>query len=639
MEREETPQPDQMKIDQMPPGKMAQRNKNRTEWWIATTIGWLPAWILYPKWGVYLSKYYTKGYSKYYSEGYLTIDSFALEHVLYVFFSFAAAGAFLGLLQWLVLVNQAHVRPKGWWILATAAGVTVGGCAGLAVSAAVFPNLWDWVQPSVLVCLAPLRRGQVTCIGGLVSGVMVGVAQWPVLISLRVPRAWRWLLSNILSGIPIIGGVVTGASIAKLVMDGDAKVAEKKREITIPETKITIFGRKFTLPGWGLPIVLGALGLVTLVWAFWAIDGHYRRENQAFIWFEWGRKHSSYQPHLAIAAYTHAIELFPNDRSFMHYPRLVGAYCNRGEIYGKQADYELAIADFTRAIELDPNYGWAYRLRAFYLAVSDGDLDQALADANRAIELFPNKVNYDETRGFVYYKLGEYDAALADYDLAIEKKSDFSYYGRGLIYEAMGEEVKALADYSRFPGSRRYAFDEPDPFLADACTRIEALGGECSDWAYYNRGNARGRYGDYQGAIADFTRAIELDPDYRHAYNKRAWYLALSDGDLDQALADANRAIELWALLDNFGTRGYVYYKLGDYDAALADYNHAIEMGSEFSYYGRGLIFEAQGEEVKALEDYKRFLDTDELRREAFSYSYEEPFIDDARARIEALEG
>ncbi len=62
--------------------------------------------------------------------------------------------------------------------------------------------------------------------------------------------------------------------------------------------------------------------------------------------------------------------------------------------------------------------------------------------------------------------------------------------------------------------------------------------------AYYNRGAAKIEKGDLDGAIADYNRAIELNPKDARAYNNRG-IAKRAKGDLDGAIADYNRAIEL----------------------------------------------------------------------------------------------
>ena len=66
---------------------------------------------------------------------------------------------------------------------------------------------------------------------------------------------------------------------------------------------------------------------------------------------------------------------------------------------------------------------------------------------------------------------------------------------------------------------------------------------------YYNsRGLAKEAKGDHDGAIADYVRAIELNPKYAGAYNNRG-LAREAKGDHDGAIADYNRALELAAKL------------------------------------------------------------------------------------------
>jgi len=88
-------------------------------------------------------------------------------------------------------------------------------------------------------------------------------------------------------------------------------------------------------------------------------------------------------------------------------------------------------------------------------------------------------------------------------------------------------------------------------------------------------------------SIAVFSQCIRLCPLYASAFNNRAQALQLK-GEVDGALADVNRAIELGrgdvhVLKQAFTQRGILYHLQKKDDAALSDFQKAAALGSEYA--------------------------------------------------------
>ena len=83
--------------------------------------------------------------------------------------------------------------------------------------------------------------------------------------------------------------------------------------------------------------------------------------------------------------------------------------------------------------------------------VSDHDYDRAITDYTKAIELDRKDALAYLNRGSAYYKKQDYDRAIADYTKAIkiDPKAADAYYGRGFAYKAKGNDNWAEADFQR----------------------------------------------------------------------------------------------------------------------------------------------------------------------------------------------
>jgi tetratricopeptide (TPR) repeat protein len=159
---------------------------------------------------------------------------------------------------------------------------------------------------------------------------------------------------------------------------------------------------------------------------------------------------------LALADLTRAVELNPDIDIDKDYAI---AYYDQGLVYANQGSFDPAISDLTKALEINPDitigpaFAVAYKDRGLAYS-SQGFYDLAIADYTRAIELDGNYTEAFLLRAGVYALTGKYDSALADADKAIALSPDDSdcYYKRGDIYRQMGDVSKAIANFEKSLG-------------------------------------------------------------------------------------------------------------------------------------------------------------------------------------------
>src|SRR5580698_7507985 len=90
------------------------------------------------------------------------------------------------------------------------------------------------------------------------------------------------------------------------------------------------------------------------------------------------------------------------------------AYFQRALVYqySNQPRPELALADYTKAIQMDPNYALAYLNRGSLYVDQIHNYDLAIADFNRALELDPSNTDAVINKGIAYYRKENFDEAL-----------------------------------------------------------------------------------------------------------------------------------------------------------------------------------------------------------------------------------
>jgi len=236
--------------------------------------------------------------------------------------------------------------------------------------------------------------------------------------------------------------------------------------------------------------------------------------------FEGAQLRGQEQFEAAIAKFTLAIMMNANDPL---------GYVERAITYSNMGKQDEAITDFNFAINYDPTNADAYNGRGNAWAQKD-QLTQAIKDYTKAIELKPDLVKAYNNRAIANILQRKPAEAFADFSKVIELTPDNAqaYYNRGQAYLKTYPEIPeasyidlCIADFNQ---SIALAADQPESF--------------------YNRGTCYLYKNDYLNAFENYSQAIVLDPSQGRYFVYRA-LLYPNAGTADQALADAQKAIEL----------------------------------------------------------------------------------------------
>jgi tetratricopeptide (TPR) repeat protein len=195
---------------------------------------------------------------------------------------------------------------------------------------------------------------------------------------------------------------------------------------------------------------------------------------------------------------------------------------NIAQVYASTGPYDDAVAYFTSAMAMDPNYSEYYNERGNVLLNMER-LDDALNDYLKAVELSPPYAEVWTNLGQCYRLMGRMTEAIDAYShaLDIDPHQALSMVGRAEAFEALGQLDAAMADYNA-------ALDlDPNRPLTLASRAI----------LYYEAGRL-------QEALADLDRAIALSPETPDLYQNRA--IALSDLQrFDEAANDLQTYLQL----------------------------------------------------------------------------------------------
>jgi len=284
----------------------------------------------------------------------------------------------------------------------------------------------------------------------------------------------------------------------------------------------------------------------------------------------------------AIAEFTKAIETNP---------KLAIGYFNRGYTYMQQSNWASALSDMDKAISIDPGLTSAHWAKGRIYHLDGGKYEQALASYTRAIDLDPEFPASFFDRGWAYTGNGAYDRAIDDFNKGFELERNVVYalYGRGwcyvnkaqwsqssylyllqhfesdpgrwILYQGTGWSLLKLPlwEYAAAPDPTNVLVQEPDPLTA-----------------LLNRAFAHARKAHWDMAIASYSQVLAENPHLeRDNYNK-SWAEG-KRAEWDIVIEDYSRILELNPAFKTLASSS----GSGEWEMAIYDYKKVLEYSKD----------------------------------------------------------
>jgi tetratricopeptide (TPR) repeat protein len=126
-------------------------------------------------------------------------------------------------------------------------------------------------------------------------------------------------------------------------------------------------------------------------------------------------------------------------------------FFNRAQDKFELADYEEAILDYNKSLELSPTeICLVYSMRG-NAKRNLGDFDGAISDQNKALDFDPLYADGYFNRGIAKFKKGDFDGAIQDYSqvLKINPKDSDAFFNRANVRKKMGDMKSANEDWRK----------------------------------------------------------------------------------------------------------------------------------------------------------------------------------------------
>lgn len=277
-------------------------------------------------------------------------------------------------------------------------------------------------------------------------------------------------------------------------------------------------------------------------------------------------------------------------------------HLKEGITFFEQQDYPKALASFNLAEAKSKNNPDIYLIRAVTFEKLS-QLNEAIQDYSKVIELNPDFTEAYSRRGTLHLEFSkDYDKAVGDFTKFIQSNNaDISaYLSRAKAYVALEEYIDAITDYDKVISLQ--------PDQSEAC---------------FLRGCLLVQIGDYKSAISDFNQFINLNPKLFAGYYQRANAL-INIGDYKDAIKDFSFLIKNYphesSISDIYLQRAICYQQLSASKAAISDYNEVISRIPDClqAYFQRGILHSKSGDLRRGENDLRQVVELNPKHVDAY---------------------
>ncbi len=292
-------------------------------------------------------------------------------------------------------------------------------------------------------------------------------------------------------------------------------------------------------------------------------------------------------------------------------------YQKAGEKFMEAMNYEAAIEQYSRAIDVEPNNFEGYLTRAqAYENIQK--YEEAMKDLEKGLVLAPKEVQIYIAMGRVYNYLGQYDEALVKLNRAasLDKKekeiypvkvatllalnkfdqalkssdtalllndNSMNHFARGEVYVSLTNDVLAKKEFEKSISKDK---DNPLPRIALVDLFI--------------------REGKKVEAMEQANMVIKLNDKSTAGYSARS-RVYIANVDFPNAINDVSRNIVLESdVPGHYFTRGLYYQQFNQHSNAVNDFSKYISLKKDNPevYYARAMSYEDMQNYDKAIADY-----------------------------------